>query len=446
MHSTTSMRPFLILWFGQFVSVIGTGTTQFALALWIWEQTGEVTPIMLTTVFFFLPRLIFSPFAGVLVDRLNRKLLMAAADSVAGLTTLALLLLLIGGNLEVWHLYGAAFLSGAFQTIQVPALQASVSLLVAKEQYSRAAGLMGLADTFGQIFAPVAAATLYGVIGLQGIFALDFITFLVAVMALLSIRIPLPEISPDENYSLMQSMSYGFRYLLAQRHLLLLVIFFLVFNFTVEAWATLLSPLILARTNGDANALGAVQIAGGLAAVVGGFMVSVLPAPRHFMRRLLLWLGVMGFVTLPISFSNGLALWMVAHIGYFVCDVFISAYYHATWQSNVPAHLQGRVFATRNMLLGISTIIMPLVLGQFADHFFEPALAVARPENALLTGLVGSGAGAGMAVMFMFSSALLVGLAVFGLLNKTLRTADAPDSSPRDELIHLWSTESDPAF
>jgi MFS transporter, DHA3 family, macrolide efflux protein len=430
MHQQLSMRTFVILWLGQFVSLIGSGATQFALALWIWEQTGEVMPVMVTTVCFFLPNVIFSPIVGALVDRLNRKALMLCCDGAAGLTVLVLFVLASTGQLQVWHLYISAFLSGIYQTIQLPALQASVTLLVPPAQYNRAAGLLGIADVFGQILAPVLAALLFGTVGLAGIFILDLASFVLAITALLFVSMPLPAVFRDETRrspSIFDEMCEGLRYMLSSKKVLLMIGFYFCFNIAVEAWASLLSPLVLARTDGDALTLSAIQAAGGLAAILAGIAVSVLPSPRYLMKRLLLCLGAMGILTLPITLHGQPMLWMAAHFAFFGLHTFFSASSYATWQKLVPPQLQGRVFATRKMVLSLPIILMPMVLGYSADHIFEPAMRVVTPSNEYLSAWVGSGSGAGMALLFAFSSLMMIALAVGGALSPSVRLLDQPE-------------------
>jgi MFS family permease len=426
------MRPFIILWVGQFISIIGSGATQFALALWVWEQTGEVTPVMLTTVFFFLPMVLFSPIAGALIDRLNRKALMLCCDSAAGVTVLVLLALVSNGQLQVWHLYVGAFLSGIFQAIQLPALQASVTLLVPRERYQRAAGMLGIADIFGQIFAPVLAALLFSTVGLAGIFALDLVSFVVGLTTLALISIPQARSMVDAEQprcSILCDLRRGLRFILSSQKVLLMLAFLFGFNIAVEAWASLLSPLVLARTNGDAFSLSAVQGAGGIAALMAGIVVSLLPTPRYLMKRVLLCLGAMGLLTLPITLAGLPAWWMAAHFAFFGLHTFFTAYNYATWQTIVPPHLQGRVFAARKMILSIPIIFMPMVLGYSADHVFEPAMSRLTADNLPFVSWVGVGPGAGMALLFALSSLMMLGLAAVGALHPAIRTLDQPVSA-----------------
>ena len=106
----TGMRAFTVVWVGQLVSLLGTGMTNFALTIWAWEATGVATTLAMVGFFAFAPTVLASPFAGAMVDRYNRKLIMMLSDLAAGLSTAVVLLLLITDRLQIWHLY----LTGAF--------------------------------------------------------------------------------------------------------------------------------------------------------------------------------------------------------------------------------------------------------------------------------------------------------------------------------------------
>lgn len=408
-------QRFIMIWFGQFVSVIGSTMTQFALAIWIWEQTGTVTPMILTTVFFFAPTIIVGPIAGALVDRLNRKKLMIVSDVMAGISSLAVLLLVSTGNLQVWHLYIVAFLSGAFQSIQVPALMASISTLVPKKSYSRAASLMGLSDNVGQILAPALAGLLYAFVRLDGILLIDFITFIVAVSTMIRIAIPQPEISEDGHSSrgsLLAESIFGFKYLFSHHKLLGLFLFMIVVNVLIEPWASMLSPLVLARTEGDTVMLALVQVGGFAGAILGGIAVFRIRVKSGYFKYLLISLVLMGLFTLPVGIQDAVFAWMIAHFMFFFFQSFAGAYHQTIWQLSVPQDLQGRVFAVRRLTFGLSATFSPYLFGQLADLVFEPAF---QQPHATLGWLVGSAGGAGMAVMFILCSVILIVLATFVL-------------------------------
>jgi hypothetical protein len=75
-----ALRRFFIIWFGQLVSLTGSGLTAFALGVWVFQQTGSATSFALIALAGTLPRALFSPVAGALADRYDRRKLMIAAD------------------------------------------------------------------------------------------------------------------------------------------------------------------------------------------------------------------------------------------------------------------------------------------------------------------------------------------------------------------------------
>jgi DHA3 family macrolide efflux protein-like MFS transporter len=99
------MTAFWIVWAGQLISLLGSGMTQFALTMWIFQQTGKATHLALLGVFFMVPLLLMSPVVGVMVDRYDRKLMMMLSDLAAGVTTVFIFGLYLTDNLQIWHLY-----------------------------------------------------------------------------------------------------------------------------------------------------------------------------------------------------------------------------------------------------------------------------------------------------------------------------------------------------
>jgi MFS family permease len=137
----SGLRTFLTIWFGQTISLVGTSMTRFALMTWAYDQTKEATTLALLGFSSFIFYVLLSPLAGVLVDRWNRRLVMFVTDLGAALMTLLVFLLALSGNLQIWHLYLAEALTGAFEAFQVPAYQATITMLVPKKHYARISGL-----------------------------------------------------------------------------------------------------------------------------------------------------------------------------------------------------------------------------------------------------------------------------------------------------------------
>lgn len=208
------MRGFTVVWIGQVISLLGTAMSDFAITLWAFQLTGKATPLALVGFFFLLPGIVLSPLIGVWVDRGNRKLMMMLSDLAAAMVTLVILILHLTGGLEIWHLYVSAFVSGTFQGFQWPAYSATISIMLPKEQYARANGMLDMADSSSGIFAPLLAGALMAPLGLSGLLVLDLATAAFAIVSLLTVRIPQPprvHLEREERPSLLREASYGFR-------------------------------------------------------------------------------------------------------------------------------------------------------------------------------------------------------------------------------------------
>ena len=189
----TGMKAFTIVWFGQLLSLTGSGMSFFALTIWAWEKTGQATALSLVGFFGLAPQVIFSPIAGALVDRWNRKTSMILSDLGTAFGMFVILILYSFNSLEIWHLYILAMISGTFQTFQWPAYSSAISVMIPKDQFTRSSAMIALAEWGSGIWAPVLAAALLGRIKLSGIIAIDLFTMTIAIIALLIIVIPNPE-------------------------------------------------------------------------------------------------------------------------------------------------------------------------------------------------------------------------------------------------------------
>ena len=419
------MKGFTAVWAGQFVSILGTSMTNFALTIWAWEKTGEATALALVGFSFVAPYILMSPFAGALVDRWNRKLVMMLSDLAAGASTLAVLLLFASGRLEVWHLYVTSAFAGAFQAFQFPAFSAAITLMLDKEQYARANGMMSLAHSASNIFAPVAAGILLPIVGIGGIMAFDVVSFLAAVGALVLIHVPQPQVREREKPSLLQDSMFGFRYILSRPSLLGLQLIFLVSNFTGSIGFSLLAPMILSRTGNDSLILGSVQSAFGVGGVIGGLVMSAWGGPRRKVNGLLLGLtssSLLGMTTMGLG--RGVSVWVAAAFVLMFVNPITNGCSQAIWQSKIPPELQGRVFSTRALIAQASQPLAMFIAGPLADRLAEPAM---MPGGALalpLGWLVGTGPGAGMALIFVAAGIIGASTSLAGYVFDAIRNVE----------------------
>jgi MFS family permease len=422
------MGTFIFIWIGQAISMLGSGMTQFALTIWAYQITGEATALALVGFFAYAPAVLISPLAGALVDRWNRKLVMMLSDLAAGLSTVVVFILYSTGQLEIWHLYITGAFAGFFGAFQFPAFSAAMTMMVPKEQYTRANGLVALAESVTIIVAPLLGGLLLTVIGLNGILLIDIVTFVFAVLAVALVFIPQPqqsEVGREARGSLWQESIYGFHYIWARKSLLGIQLTFTISNFFFAIGMVLIAPMILARTGNNELALGTVQASLGVGGVVGAALLSTWGGPR---RRIHNVLG--GFILSSLlgqslmGIGQSVPVWAAAAFFSMFFLPFINGGNQSIWQAKVAPDVQGRVFATRRLIAQITGPLGMLIAGPLADRVFEPAMQEGGRWAAQWGWLVGTGPGAGMGLILVLVGILGAFAGVVGYTVSIIRNAE----------------------
>jgi DHA3 family macrolide efflux protein-like MFS transporter len=424
----TGMLGFTIVCVGQAVSLLGTAMTGFGLTLWAYQITGKATPLALIGLCWGLPYVALSPFVGVLVDRGSRKLMMMLSDLSAAGTTLIVAILYATDSLQIWHLYLTAAISGIFQGFQWPAYSAAMSVMLPKEQYTRANGMLGAVGSGSGILGPMLAGALIGPLRLTGLLGIDLLSAVVAVGTLLLVHIPQPASSETGRRgrgSFLQEAAYGFRYILDRPTLLGLQSVFMVGNFFLNLAFVLLSPMILGRTGSDELVLGSVRSAGAIGGLMGGLLMAAWGGPKRRVKGVLMgWscIGVLGCTV--VGLGQALPVWVS---GTFLANVFgamIDSSNQAIWQAKVPPEVQGRVFSVRRLIALLIAPVSQVLAGPLADWVLEPAMAEDGRLVSLFGWLVGTGTGAGMALLFLFCGLLVTMAGLSGYLIPATRNVE----------------------
>jgi DHA3 family macrolide efflux protein-like MFS transporter len=421
------MTAFIVVWLGQMVSMLASSMSHFGLTIWMYERTGSATALGLMQVAFITPFLVLSPIAGVMVDRYNRKLMMMVSDLAAVIATGGVFALLLLGRLEFWHLYVAAALNGLGNTFQWPAYSAAITTMVPKAQYGRANGLMSLLEAGPAVVAPMVAGALLPLIGLVGILLLDFLTFFLAIGALLLVVVPPPTRSragAEASGNLWHEAAYGFRYIFRRPSLLGLQMVFFFGNLFFGMAYTLLPPMVLARTGNNSVVFGLVQSTGAIGAVVGGIVMSLWGGLRRRVHGVLLGWAISALGSMFIGLGRGLSVWLPAAFVAAVAGPLVNTSNQALWQAKVPPDRQGRVFSARRLIAWFTNPLSPILAGTLADFLFEPALRSRSPLSALAAPLVGSGPGAGMGLLIVLCSLLCLAVPLVACTLPVIREAD----------------------
>jgi len=358
------MRVFILVWFGQFVSLIGSGLIGFALGVWVYQRTGSVTQFTLIPLFTTLPSIVISPLAGALVDRWDRRWAMILSDSGAGLCTLYIVLLLLSNRLEVWHIYLTMAASSTFSAFQWPAYSAATTLLVPKQHLGRANGMVQFGQAVARIVSPVLAGVLVAAIQVQGVILIDVATFVFAILTLLLVQVPRPETTAEGiagRGSLLREAAYGWAYVVARPGLLGLLIIFAATNFTFGMISVLFIPMVLSFAS--TAVLGTLLSVAGLGMLVGSLAMTAWGGPKRRVYGVLGFECLIGVCILLAGVQASTPLIAAAAFGGFFSFPLINGASQTIWQSKTAPDVQGRVFAVRRMIAWSATPLAYLVAG-----------------------------------------------------------------------------------
>jgi MFS transporter, DHA3 family, macrolide efflux protein len=420
------MRTFFIIWFGQLISNIGSYMTSFALKIWAWELTNQVTTLALLSLFTLIPSIFITLLSGLIVDRVNRQQLMVIGDTVAAISTIIIFYLYLNDQLEIWHLYVTGAVNGAFGELQLLAYSASISLLVPQQQYTRATSMNSAIHYCAIIFAPAFAGSLYSTIGLRGILLIDLITFTIAIATIFRVHIPEPKKSliSQETISIWEQLIFGFRYLIAKPSLFAVIITGSLFWFVHDIGATVYSPMILAWTDNDARVLGTISSAAGLGGVTGTLILSIWGGSQQRIHGFLLGMAGAGLSKTIFGLASGLMIWLPAQFCSSLNFPLLTSSSKAILLTKVNPDVQGRVFATESSIQQLVSAIAVFLAAFLADHIFEPAMMPGGSLSALFGGLFGREKGAGMALLYVISSLSLFLIGLSGYAFPKLRNVE----------------------
>jgi len=352
---------------------------------------------------------------------------------------LALLLLLTTGRLEIWHIYLATTLNSTCSSFQRLAYYASSTLLVPKEHFGRASGMIQLERAVAQVITPVLAAWLVLMVDIQGVILIDVVTFIFALFTLQIVRVPKPETSAagqESRDSFLSEATFGWTYVKARSGLLGLSLFFAATNLGMDMVLVLITPLVLSFTG--ISTLGTVLFVGGIGLLCGGVVMSVWGGPKRRVN------GVYGFMllgaiaTLLGGLQPSIPLIAMAVFILSLSNQIISGCAQAIWQSKVEPDLQGRVFTVRRLIAYPTTCLAYLIAGPLADNVLEPLLAEGGRLAGSIGQIIGIGPGRGIGFLCIVSGILNILITIVAYSYPRLRLVEdeLPDAIA-DQDIHV---------
>lgn len=408
------LRNYLPMWIGQAVSLLGSGLVQFALVWYMTEKTGSATVLAMATFVALLPSVILGPFAGALVDRLNRKAIMIISDTAVALATFALVVLFHLGIAQIWHIYVALFVRSLCGSFQYPAMQASTSLMVPREHFARLGGINQAMNGVITIVSPPLGALLMSVMTMQAVLAIDLVTAAIAISLLaLFVRVPQPPRSQTAEAltpaRVLADVRNGLKYAVGWSGLFKLMVMASLINMLASPAFSLL-PLMVTKIYGKGAAEVAwLESALGLGIVAGGLLLGLWGGFKRKTATTLTGLIGMGagITILGLTDRNTylLAVGMMGLVG--LMNALANGALGAIMQTKIPPEMQGRIFT---------------VIGSLASAASPLGMLLAAPVAEKL----------GIRAWYLIAGVFCAAMGVYGFLKRDVYTLD--DQEPGGKL------------
>ena len=355
---------------GMCVSTIGTWMQNTAQPWLAYSLTKSALLLSVVSALQFLPALLFSLFAGVLIDRLPKKRMLIITQSLSLAITFALWLLVHSGNVQYWHLLISASLLGLVNTLDMPLRQSFVVEMVGHDDLMNAIALNSLTFNVARMIGPSLAGILMGTIGISACFLVNSLSFAAVLISLFFIH-PVACAVPEEKEKkgMFESIGEGLKYIfhdetLYTTLLIMAVISTFALNYGVEIPVFAQQILGLSETG-----YGFLLSALGAGALVGALLVAALSknGPRRFILYVLPLFS--GLILILIGYTNSfVSTALSVAIGGFLFVTYLS-----TANSNLQIHtadrFRGRVMSVYSLVLAGSSPIGNLFVGSMDNWF-----------------------------------------------------------------------------
>ncbi len=365
---------FSLYWFGLVVSQIGTWMQKVAEGWLIYRLTNSPLILGVTTLLSLAPLVPISLLAGVMADRVSRRKLLLVANVGQIVPPLILALLTWTGNVQVWQVVVADFFLGAFAAIDLPTRHALVVDVVPSEDVDNAISLSASGLNATRIIGPAIAGVIVAVVGEAVCFGLNGISFLAVVAALVLMRVPERTVKPKDSAG--ASLFKGFSYLARDTQLLLPLGWIVFVSVFIIPYQTLLPVFARDVLHDGATALGFLNMAAGIGAVLGALAVASLRSGKQSQYLAAIIILLAG-VTAVFAASGAFPVSFAMMIGVGAGVVAIKAIAYTLIQQRVDDEYRGRVLSIVTMLSGGMPAVGGFTAGLIAARWGAPLALIA---------------------------------------------------------------------
>lgn len=335
---------FLILWQSQLVSVVGDAVYAIALGFWVLAVTGSTALMGTLMAVSTLPGVLVAPFAGVLLDRTNKKALMIAMDLIRGVFIVLLAVAAYMHVIQLWMVFAAGILLSVCGAVFHPGILSSVPDIVPKSKIANANSAFSIVSSAANLIGSAAGGFLYQALGAPLLFLINGITFLFSGSSLPFVKIP--SVKRQETPHFFRDMADGFKYMWRQTGLRLILIVAALSNFFSFIAITLFVPFCNFTPGFGSGTYGVLMACFMGGAFVGFALLSVLTIKPQNKMRYLVGCSLTENLLIIAGFNqSSVAVLAVLLVLAGLTNAVVNVFLISTVQASTPSEMRGKVMS-----------------------------------------------------------------------------------------------------
>jgi MFS family permease len=395
-------RNFRLFVEGQSVSLIGTWMTRVATSWLVYRLTGSALLLGLVGFAGQIPTFLLAPFAGVLVDRTNRRTLLIWTQALAAVQSLALAALTIAKIVTIYEILGLAVLQGLINAFDMPVRQSFLIQMVEdKQDLGNAIALNSSMVNLARLIGPALAGIIIGAVGEGYCFLIDGVSYLAVIVSLFLMRIT---VAPPKRQttSMLQQLSEGWTYVRGFSPIRTILLLFAVISLTGMPYLVLMPIFASKVLHGGPHTLGWLMGASGVGALASALLLALRKSVRGLTSaiRTAAYLFGASLILFGLSRNLWLSMLLMMVTGFGMMQGLASS--NTVIQTLVPETMRGRVMS-----------------------YYTVAFVGMAPFGSLLAGGLAHAFGAPHAVMIT-GACCLVGAVWFSTQLKAIRVVMRP--------------------
>lgn len=369
--TSETFSRYLLFWFGQLFSILGSSIIHFVIVWWITVITEN--PVMLGIANFLgmLPLIILTPIFGVFIDKWNRKIIIAIADFCQALITFWIIMLFFLGIEAVIPIILINTLRGVCQAFHFPTIKAIIPIMVPKDKLSRMNAIDYLFNGIVYMAGPVIGALLLAFIPISIILWVDILTFVIAIIPLVIIKIPpiIRDKVEEKQFSFLEDFKLGLDGLKQVPGLVILLLLISVINFLGQPFGTLLPLFVKSNHSGESSDLAVVMALMQIGMIIGAVIAS---SKKDWKNRVMvisscISISVIGYALSALAPTGNFILIGIGGMIRAGMVPLINTNFLTIIQLHVPPEKQGKVMS---MVVSLAWAVIPmgsLVSGPIAE-------------------------------------------------------------------------------